>query len=370
MRKTPRPARHTGTVPAIHPTPPAQPSFGLTAPSADASVARKASATVSMLVVRGLISAAERAGADRGELLRASGLDASQLAAPDQRLSLREVFGILEHALKLTGDPALGLHWAERLSGSTFVPISYLMAHSGSLRQAFESLARFGSLLSDEAGYELLERDDKVTLLCRMPSAEPPSVQRFVAEMVLANFFRIVGKFKTPERACFAYPAPPYQAEYARVFCGTAQFEQPFTGIVFERAVLDMSPPHKDADVHEAMRTLAERRVARVDKQVPYAVRVRELLVQGRWPKRIDMPQVARSLGMSLRSLRRYLSAEGTSYSELDNEAFAIVATRLLRDKQRTIQETAYEMGFSDASTFHRAFKRATGMTPSQCREQ
>lgn len=338
--------------------------------AADASVTQRARATVSMLVVRALVSAAERAGAERAELLRASGLDGARLAATDQRMSLREVFGLLERALALTGDPALGLHWAERLTGSTFVPISYLMAHSGSLRQAFEALSRFGSLLSDEAGYELTERDDEVILLCRMPSAEPLPVQRFVAEMVLANFFRIIGNFKAPERVCFGYAPPPYQAEYARLFGGGAEFEQPFSGLVFARAALDLAPPHKDPDVHEAMRTLAERRVARVDKQVPYSVRVRELLVQRRWPKRIDMPQVARALGLSLRSLRRYLSAEGTSYSELDNEAFAIVATRLLRDKQRTIQETAYEMGFSDASTFHRAFRRATGMTPSQCREQ
>ena len=86
-------------------------------------------------------------------------------------------------------------------------------------------------------------------------------------------------------------------------------------------------------------------------------------------PQRADMSTVARALGMSVRSLRRRLAEEGKSYNDLANEALAAVAKQLLRDKRRTIQETAYDLGFSDTSTFHRAFKRWTGMTPSTFRE-
>jgi AraC-like DNA-binding protein len=81
------------------------------------------------------------------------------------------------------------------------------------------------------------------------------------------------------------------------------------------------------------------------------------------------MDTVARSLGLSARSLRRRLADEDKSYAEVANEARAIVAKHLLRDKRKTIQETAYELGFSDTSTFHRAFKSWTGMTPRAYRE-
>jgi AraC-like DNA-binding protein len=331
----------------------------------------KGTPTVSMVVVRGLVGAAESAGAARVELLRAAGLDPELLLSGDARIALREVFRLCAAALALTGDDALGLHWAERLTGTTFVPVSYLMAHSGSFRQALESLTRFGSLLSDWLSYELVERGGKLALRCLLPDDEPEQVRRFTAEMTVASFVRIIRSLDVagqPEQVSFEYAAPPHAQEYARIFAGAARFEQPFTGVVFDPLLLKAAPPDHSEDIHEALRTLAERRIARLGRRMPYALRVRELLIQRGWPERLNMRAVARALGLSVRSLRRHLASESKSYGELESDAFATVATRLLRDKQRTIQEAAYEMGFSDASTFHRAFKRATGTTPGQYR--
>jgi AraC-like DNA-binding protein len=71
---------------------------------------------------------------------------------------------------------------------------------------------------------------------------------------------------------------------------------------------------------------------------------------------------------MSERSLRRHLTREGISFPELLTDAQREIAERLLRDSTRTIQQAAYDMGFSSPSAFHRAFKRWTGRTPSEFR--
>src|SRR6185312_6956222 len=132
----------------------------------------------------------------------------------------------------------------------------------------------------------------------------------------------------------------------------------------FSRKLMSSVPPHKDADVRSALQAIASRRVLRLTKRTPYSVRVREQLVKLGPCVRSDMSQVAHALGLSVRSLRRRLEAEGETFNAVANEAAAIIAKHLLEDKHKSIQEAAFEMGFADASGFHRAFKRWTGVTP------
>jgi AraC-like DNA-binding protein len=324
--------------------------------------------TVSMHVVRALVGAVERAGVQRQTFLREAGLDSARLDALEQRVARSEVHRLCELVMDMTGDPAIGLHWAERLTAHSFTPVSHLIAHGASLRQGFASLSQFSRLLSDEPSYELREDGDKVAVRCLSSADESPRMQRFLAEMTLASFFHILRAFSVDARAelvSFSYPAPSYRDEYARVFKGAERFEQPFTGIVFDGALLSVASPHDDPGVHEALRGLAERRMSRLTQNESFAQRVKQFLVEHDWPQRVAMEAAARALGLSARTLRRRLLAEGRSYQEVENDALASVAKRLLRDKQHTIQETAHQMGFSDTTAFHRAFKRWTGTTPS-----
>lgn len=324
--------------------------------------------TLSGRIVQGLLEAVETVGVPRMRLLKAAHLEPQELEIAGFRMPCSEVYRLCELAIDLTDDPALGLHWAEKLSGDTFNPISHLLAHSATLRHAFDSLSQFRRLLTDQASYELIEADDTVTVRCVPPSsASSIRVRRFTAEMLLTSLVRLIRSFSLharPRRVSFDYSAPSYRAEYARVFGGAECFDQPFSGIVFDRALMSAVSPHKDDDVHSALRSIAEQRVLQLTDRVPYSLRVRDFLVQQAPSGRAEMATVARSLGLSVRSLRRRMDAEGKTFNSVANDAQAILAKNLLRNTQHTIQEVAYELAFADTSSFHRAFKRWTGTTP------
>jgi AraC-like DNA-binding protein len=80
--------------------------------------------------------------------------------------------------------------------------------------------------------------------------------------------------------------------------------------------------------------------------------------------------QIASALNVSNRTLQRKLREEGTSYLDLLQDTRLQLARRYLRSPGRSVVETAYLLGFSEPSTFSRAFKRWTGQAPAEYREQ
>ena len=73
---------------------------------------------------------------------------------------------------------------------------------------------------------------------------------------------------------------------------------------------------------------------------------------------------------MSVRTLNRLLAAEGTSYRQLLDALRSELAARHLAGDDVSIAEVGFLLGFSELSSFHRAFKRWTGRTPAEFREE
>ena len=82
-----------------------------------------------------------------------------------------------------------------------------------------------------------------------------------------------------------------------------------------------------------------------------------------------SIDSIANQIHVSARTLQRRLEDEGTSFAELLDQTRNIAAVEYLKDPHISITETAFLLGFSDSSTFYRAFKRWTKQTPAQFRK-
>jgi AraC-like DNA-binding protein len=83
---------------------------------------------------------------------------------------------------------------------------------------------------------------------------------------------------------------------------------------------------------------------------------------------RVVADDIARSLGMSKRTLARKLSDEGLNFTEVLQQLRRDLAVRYLDDPKLHISKIAWLLGFNEVSAFTHAFKRWTGKTPSQMR--
>jgi AraC-like DNA-binding protein len=82
------------------------------------------------------------------------------------------------------------------------------------------------------------------------------------------------------------------------------------------------------------------------------------------------LAEVAEMAGVSTRSFQRKLAHVGLSYSDLLDTVRYENASKLLRDSNSKIIDIAFSSGYTDPAHFSRAFRRISGVTPRQFREQ
>ena len=82
------------------------------------------------------------------------------------------------------------------------------------------------------------------------------------------------------------------------------------------------------------------------------------------------LPETARALGISTRTMQRQLKEEGTTYAEVLDALRREMAAGLLHNHTLAIYEVAFLLGYSEPSTFYRAFRRWHGMSPGDYRRE
>jgi AraC-like DNA-binding protein len=326
--------------------------------------------SVSIFLVRAVVEVAERSAAGL-DLCARIPFDRRRLEQPEARLEFEQFERVLSTAVAVTGDEALGLHVAQQTSEGAFDVLGHVAAHAPNMREVLEGASQFASLLMD--GMLVASRDEGDTFVVRyaFPRSTPLS-DRLLAELMLGGAVRLARAFTGPSTAPrfadFEHERPSHHREYTRTFGGNVRFGQRVTSIAFDRKIVDRPQMHQHAEFHGLLRAEAQRRIDRMTTDVRPATRVSQYLLAVPPSHIPDISKAARDLGMSERSLRRRLLADGTSYRDVVRSALEASAGRMLRDSARTIKETAMALGFANAGSFYHAFKRWTGMTPGEYR--
>ncbi|MET0339486.1 MAG: AraC family transcriptional regulator [Polyangiales bacterium] len=325
--------------------------------------------TISIVVVRGILSELRSRGLDTDVLLQRSGLSGERLLDIRETLTVEESIVLVEQAMDMTGDPGLGLSLGANVPENMLQVFGHLILSHSTIRQAFTALRRYAALVIEGPTWNLIEQGD-VALFTFEPSIQLGDVTRFCAECTLALSARIGSHFTTPQRALrevrFQHPQPAYAERYAEVFDCPVSFGREVNALVFTRELLDVPQMHADDTLRQVLRETADRLLHERAQSRSVTERVRTLLRYEQDLSRVDVNRLARHVGLSPRALRRRLGSEGSPLSALLDEARCRVACHELRRPESTIKETAELLGFSEPSAFHRAFKRWTGRTPAE----
>ncbi|WP_281645840.1 AraC family transcriptional regulator [Parendozoicomonas sp. Alg238-R29] len=180
----------------------------------------------------------------------------------------------------------------------------------------------------------------------------------------------LIGRHLLLNRVDFCHAEPRDIDEYSLMFPCARNYKQPVNLIVFGSRYLSMPVVQDARSLNEFLSEVPGNLLTRYRHDDSLSARIRRRLANTRYEELPSFEDIASGLNMSTQTLRRRLKGEGNSYREIKDSIRRDIAVYHLLRQDMSINEIAELTGFAEPSTFHRAFKKWTGLTPGAWREE
>lgn len=313
-------------------------------------------------------------GAKRDILLADSDLTEDDLSNQDNRIPVVAYQAMIGAAIKQTGDTALLLRHTFESRLETMSVVGQIVHTSASLRHSLGQLNRYLHLMGDVElppgvdRFELLRTAEGLWIVDHL--VLPPEMS-FWSEV---SFARFISEFRRsfPD-ATFeigmqvTYPPPPHVDEYPELFRVPVQFNA-------TRNALQIDPVWHSPDsqfepgneyAFGIFTRHADEMLAKLQADTSIRAQIEAQMLPNMHEGSISMDKVAHDIAMSRQTLYRRLKDEGITFAEIHDDLRQRMALEYLEGKKVSVNETAYLLGFFEASSFVRAFKRWTGLSPT-----
>ena len=303
-------------------------------------------------------------------ILARFGLEPRALADPDAHMSCQQFVDILEYCSTLFDDPLFGLRFAQTQDADVYGCVTALCRAAPDLRSALHCFVNFIPVAhSPDAAIELAENGDNAELRWNVRSDlgvnDQANFQALVLNLKLLHM--LAGPKFQPNVIALAMDRRARDLpEIERLLGLSVQLQSNHNAIIFPAKLLDQAQSGADRLIYRLLggylgRLKLVNRTNTVERVQSY---VRGALPSGN----CSIERCAEQMGISVRTLQIRLESHAVRYTELVEAQREKLARIYLRQTRMPLDEVAERLGYGEQTSFGRAFKRWTGMTPQSFR--
>lgn len=311
-------------------------------------------------------------GLDAEALLREVGIDPALRLDINARITEQQFDDLLWTARRKANDDAFIFHLIGCLHPSYLGALGFAWLTSATLRKAFQRAERYNRLVTTKTVVELEDAGDELIVHFR------PLVTQF-HDLALRERVRLVapvqlcrlsyGKSFTPQRVSFTHSPPANIHDYYEFFRCELLFDQSETCLAVSSEVADEPLTGFNPQMVQQFDQMMIEYLARHDRD-DIVGRTRAAILEELPSGTATLENTARKLLLSPRTLTRKLQGQGTAFKGLLASTRRELAEKYILDQSLTLTEISFLLGFSEVSSFSRAYRGWAGLSPSAHRSQ
>ena len=315
----------------------------------------------------------KRFGGDADRVFGEAGVDPESIGNPTAGLGLKSFCTLFESASRNTGNGNFGLWFGNQFLPNDLGLWGYTAITAPNMAAALDNLTTLFRFHQQCSMLRLSRTTDDMMLL-EYQVRDPQIIERRQdAELSLGMFLNVFrhchGPHWRPEEIHFEHPKPESSQEHQKAFDAPIFFNQKTNAIMFTDQALHQKMPTCDLKLMTIMQICLESLGTGTPLNQNLTDRIRNMV-------RIKLPegcptleQIADALHMSTSAIQRNLAWDGLSYTDLLEETRRNLAEMYLRQRNLSLSEIAYLLGYSELSAFSRAFRRWSGSSPRAYRD-
>lgn len=328
---------------------------------------------VSNKAMQGILEAAAQYPLPIDVVLAAVGLNAKALNDIDGRISHRQACDIWQELVSRSGDPYLGLSLIQFSKPETYDVLGYISNSCENLGEALVKASQYFKIIhsGEDLTLEINEQTAQVTHRLAEPLApKPAAFNQWIIASIVLFLQKATGVEWKPLQVGFEHPKPKNLEPYHRFFCCPIEFDRPTNEVIFNIDLLKLPLLNADNKLCELLEQHAKERLAKLPQSENFLDNVRQIIYKNLTVGNFSLNEISKQMGYTPRTLQRKFKEAGLSYQTLLDEIRQELSYCYLREGQISTSEIGFLLGFSEASAFHRAFRRWTGKTPGEYRRK
>ncbi len=300
------------------------------------------------------------------------GITQKMLASSTEKIEFDPLCDAIFELMETLDMPGAGLSIGRQIHISSHGAMGVAVISSETVGQAIHDAAKYYHTSITFCDLDVYYDTDHVIVEI-VETHGNPEFQTVVVEammLTIQNALEFVsGQPLTCAKIVFAFPPPEYAEEYNKFFSGEICFNGNKHILVLPKSVLSMRCITADEHIHRLAEDQLQQKMQEIRSNNLTMSHVLELM--RRQPNNMpSLEDLAKVFNVSSRTIIRYLQAENTTYRKLRDSVHKQLATEALRNTDHSIDSIALDLGYQDATSFRRAFKRWCNCSPSEYRNK